>query len=177
MAAEVRASQLESDLKDSQDLAKRYHNMYLQEKEKSGDRPRSRGPPRGDAKSPRTDSPSDQSSQNKDNQTAGKDGKKEENKEGSAAKGPDRRSKSARVLSRGSMQRTEDNRRSKTAKERRGSGDNGQVTEKDLDDDEALFKRHVEMIAESKAMRTTSPIRVTDVIRKSEVSNVSCDYD
>ena len=43
------------------------------------------------------------------------------------------------------------------------------VTEDELDDDQALFKRHVAKIAEMKAMHTTSPIRIEDIIRKSEV--------
>ncbi len=43
------------------------------------------------------------------------------------------------------------------------------VTEDDLDDDEAIFKRHVARLAETKSMGTTTPIRIQDIIRKNEV--------
>lgn len=78
------------------------------------------------------------------------------------------RSKSAKPCTR-TAEPHEESPRAKTAQAR--SRENGEkVTEKDLDDDEAMFKRHVEMIAETGAMKTTSPIRVADVVRKSEVS-------
>ena len=43
------------------------------------------------------------------------------------------------------------------------------ITEEDLDDDEAVFKRHVARLADTRTMITTSPIRVQDVVKKSEV--------
>lgn len=44
-----------------------------------------------------------------------------------------------------------------------------EVTDADLDDDKALYKRHIERIADTKSMITTSPIRVQDIIKKNEV--------
>ena len=59
----------------------------------------------------------------------------------------------------------------KSKKDKKGEGEKkDKVTEDELDDDQALFKRHVAKIAEMKAMHTTSPIRIEDIIRKSEVS-------
>lgn len=48
-----------------------------------------------------------------------------------------------------------------------------QVTEDGLDDDEAVFKRHVARLAETKSMKLTAPIRVQDVIRKNEVRGLT----
>ncbi len=50
------------------------------------------------------------------------------------------------------------------------------VTEDELDDDEAVFKRHVYRLAETRSMLTTSPIRIQDIIRKNEVFNVPVNY-
>ena len=47
--------------------------------------------------------------------------------------------------------------------------DSSRLTEEDLEDDEALFKRHVARLADTKSMLATTPIRVQDVIRKNEV--------
>ena len=44
------------------------------------------------------------------------------------------------------------------------------IMTEELDDDEALFKRHVVRLAETKSMKTTAPIRVQDIIRKNDVS-------
>lgn len=66
----MRASQLESELRESEDLAKRYHDMYLQERSGAGDRPRSRLA-RSETKSPRKEDPSPD----------GEKGKKENTKE------------------------------------------------------------------------------------------------
>ena len=55
------------------------------------------------------------------------------------------------------------------SKQEDDGGKKEKVTEDDLDDDEAMFKRHIAKIAEMKAMHTTSPIRIEDIIRKSEV--------
>ena len=43
------------------------------------------------------------------------------------------------------------------------------VTDQDLDDDEAVYKRHVLRVIDTKSMRDTAPIRVSDIIRKNEV--------
>ena len=47
--------------------------------------------------------------------------------------------------------------------------DSRKVTERDLDDDEAVYKRHVMRVVDLKSMKNTAPIRVQDVIRKNEV--------
>ncbi|ELT90162.1 hypothetical protein CAPTEDRAFT_227759 [Capitella teleta] len=133
--AEMRANQLEEDLNASRDLAKRYHDMYVQEKEKATERERTKS-------RPNTAKPSNQES------------KKDEGEN----KKPLPRSKSAKGAS--EEKEVETPQRAKTA--------NGHVTEDDLQDDEAVFKRHVEMIAETRAMKATSPIRITDIVRKSE---------
>ena len=46
------------------------------------------------------------------------------------------------------------------------------VTDQDLDDDEAVYKRHVLRVIDTKSMRDTAPIRVSDIIRKNEVGVV-----
>ena len=137
--AEMRANQLEEDLTASRDLAKRYHDMYMQEKEKNRELERS-----------------------KSRMNTVKKDEEEQQK----VKKPQDRAKSAKT----SSELQKDPEETQDKKERpKTTGGSVPITDTDLQDDEALFKRHVEMIAESKAMRTTSPIRIPDVIRKSEV--------
>lgn len=50
-----------------------------------------------------------------------------------------------------------------------GADEGCKVTDRDLDDDEAVYKRHVLRIVDTKSMKSTAPIRVQDVIRKNEV--------
>jgi hypothetical protein len=129
---------MENDLAASRDLAKRYHDMYMQEKEKNSEKERCKS-------------------------RAGKEesGKKDEEEPKKAEKTKGKPAPEPKPAE-------EPPQRARTAPASSQRGEH--VTDADLQDDEALFKRHVEMIAETKSMRTTTPIRIPDVIRKSEVS-------
>ena len=60
----------------------------------------------------------------------------------------------------------------KQPRQQQGDGDvndeeeGRKITDRDLDDDEAVYKRHVLRVVDMKSMRNTAPIRVQDVIRK-----------
>ena len=62
----------------------------------------------------------------------------------------------------------------KQPRQQQGDGDvndeeeGRKITDRDLDDDEAVYKRHVLRVVDMKSMRSTAPIRVQDVIRKNE---------
>ena len=62
----------------------------------------------------------------------------------------------------------------KQPRQQQGDGDvndeeeGRKITDRDLDDDEAVYKRHVLRVVDMKSMRNTAPIRVQDVIRKNE---------
>ncbi len=137
---------LESELEESQGLTRRYRDMYVIERDRANRPSTSRGSrntPRGGAGG------GDGSEQNSGRDTGGGGG------------GGGGKSSSNGAASNGAGE---------PGKE--GSGRKEKVTEDDLDDDEAIFKRHVAKISEMKAMNTTSPIRIEDIIRKSEVSTL-----
>ena len=53
-----------------------------------------------------------------------------------------------------------------------GNDNVSHVSDADLQDDEALFKRRVAKLASMKSMITTTPIRLEDIIRKNEVCSM-----
>ena len=122
--AELRVKELEHQLEESQDLCRRYRDMYL----------KARGGTDGDNAAIESDRSVSNNSKDNDSKHGSQDGSRGNSKERSP----------------------------------RGQSKD-KVTEDDLDDDEALYKRHIARLADSKSVKTTAPIRVTDVIRKSEV--------
>ena len=100
-------------MSESRSIAKRYHDMYVKEKEQ-------------------------QAKQNKSKPKTGGKGKEAASREGEQ----DKENKSS-----------------------------ARVTDADLDDDEAVYKRHVLRVIDTKTMKNTAPIRVQDIMRKSEVTS------
>ena len=148
-SAEERNKQLEEELTESQDLARRYHDLCMSEKEKSGG----------------TSERSVTSSRSGGSQSAGK--LSERGRPASKSQNRDsggNRPKSTGTKSNGSKNGTSQRKGQSKVKD----------LEDDLDDDEAKFKRHVARLIDSKSVRTTAPVRVEDIIRKNQVCANVC---
>lgn len=154
LPAEDRINELENELDESRSLARRYHDMYLSEKEKGGKNSDMQSP--GSARHAPKSSP-----RQPDGSKMGKS--KDESKDGSKKKGLSKQTATPRDQKKEAPENQPES--DKNTKQ-----DNEKVTEEHLEDDEALFKRHIARIADTKSMRVTSPIRVQDVIRKNEAS-------
>ena len=135
---------LESELEESQGLTRRYRDMYVVERDRAN-RPSTS---RGNKNTPRGGGGGGGGGEGSEQQNSQRDG--------GGGGGKDSRARTSRH---------DDDGNSSSRREK--------VTEDDLDDDEAIFKRHIAKISEMKAMNTTSPIRIEDIIRKSEVRDIT----
>lgn len=152
--------ELEKDFEIAQDLARRYHAMYLRERainEKSyggggGNTARSRD------RSPAAHHHND-------------DKKRSHSPDSIKSKDNDKGKSKTQTRPGSSESSIKSNQGDSSPQDKKK---NDQVTEEDLEDDQALYKRHVARLVDLKSVVTTSPIRVTDVIRKSEVSSNLC---
>ena len=119
-SANDRIKELEQRLTEAEKIAKRYHDMYVKEKEQQSQRNKSsqsQSKPAATDESEPTDQADDQLNNNDDRKW---------------------------------------------------------LTDADLDDDEAVYKRHVLRMVDTKSMKDTAPIRVQDIIRKNEVTTCQC---
>ena len=119
-SANDRIKELEQRLTEAEKIAKRYHDMYVKEKEQQSQRNKSsqsQSTPAATDESEPTDQADDQLNNNDDRKW---------------------------------------------------------LTDADLDDDEAVYKRHVLRMVDTKSMKDTAPIRVQDIIRKNEVTTCQC---
>ena len=119
-SANDRIKELEQRLTEAEKIAKRYHDMYVKEKEQQSQRNKSsqsQSKPAATDESEPTDQANDQLNNNDDRKW---------------------------------------------------------LTDADLDDDEAVYKRHVLRMVDTKSMKDTAPIRVQDIIRKNEVTTCQC---
>ena len=119
-SANDRIKELEQRLTEAEKIAKRYHDMYVKEKEQQSQRNKSsqsQSKPAATDESEPTDQADDQLNNNDDRKW---------------------------------------------------------LTDADLDDDEAVYKRHVLRMVDTKSMKDTAPIRVQDIIRKNEVTTCRC---
>ena len=119
-SANDRIKELEQRLTEAEKIAKRYHDMYVKEKEQQSQRNKSsqsQSKPAATDESEPTDQANDQLNNNDDRKW---------------------------------------------------------LTDADLDDDEAVYKRHVLRMVDTKSMKDTAPIRVQDIIRKNEVTTCRC---
>ena len=189
VSAEKKLADVEKQLEIQKDLARRYRDKYVESK-----RQLENDAQKTQEKSAEKNNGS-KANENKENVDKNKQTAKDENsKKQEDKKGKQNDKSNAQNSSNKDNQKAAKNRPpspEKNTKEKKEDvkheeynenkdqkENEGESVDKDLDDDRAIFKRHIVRIAESHAMKITpSPIRVVDVVRKSEVNWISCVFE